>query len=141
MSSALLEIKDLEVHFGDDPAVRGVSFSLEKGETLALVGESGSGKSVTAHSPVDDILLFGSSGMSSVAKSRLADATVPVSLLVGMFGMRSMCSSSLAILSALKSGMNDVGNAVPEVICDVLKPGKTETGMDASPVILLPIRL
>jgi len=49
-----LKINDLDVRFGgaDDPhakdAVKGVSLTLAKGETLALVGESGSGKSVTA---------------------------------------------------------------------------------------------
>jgi microcin C transport system ATP-binding protein len=44
----LLQVKDLAVNFGSHSAVRGVGFTLNAGETLALVGESGSGKSVTA---------------------------------------------------------------------------------------------
>ncbi|MBK8898073.1 MAG: ABC transporter ATP-binding protein [Candidatus Competibacteraceae bacterium] len=44
----LLEIRDLAVSFGAAPAVKRISFALNRGETLALVGESGSGKSVTA---------------------------------------------------------------------------------------------
>ncbi|PDH37236.1 MAG: microcin ABC transporter ATP-binding protein [OM182 bacterium MED-G24] len=47
-ANPFLEIKDLAVAFRGTPAVNGVSFHINKGETLALVGESGSGKSVTA---------------------------------------------------------------------------------------------
>ncbi len=52
MSATLLEVKELSVSFrqGDRVtlAVDRASFSIDKGETLALVGESGSGKSVSA---------------------------------------------------------------------------------------------
>lgn len=48
----LLDVRDLQVSFrtdeGEVRAVDGVSFAVQRGETLALVGESGCGKSVTA---------------------------------------------------------------------------------------------
>ena len=50
MTGPLLEIRDLAVDFLADEgvvqAVRGVSFAVERGQTVALVGESGSGKTV-----------------------------------------------------------------------------------------------
>jgi oligopeptide transport system ATP-binding protein len=49
---SVLDVRDLAVtfrgHAGPVPAVEGVSFALDEGETLAIVGESSSGKSVTA---------------------------------------------------------------------------------------------
>src|SRR5215470_14444571 len=55
MNDTVLQVENLRVSFttmlgGRTDAVRGVSFSLRRGKTLALVGESGSGKSVTSYS-------------------------------------------------------------------------------------------
>jgi peptide/nickel transport system ATP-binding protein len=53
----LLSIRDLEIVFASRAAtvhaVRGVSFDLEAGHSLAIVGESGSGKSTTVHAIID----------------------------------------------------------------------------------------
>ena len=53
MSNALLEVRNLSVDFhtarGTVHAVRHVSWSVNRGETLAILGESGSGKSVSAN--------------------------------------------------------------------------------------------
>lgn len=50
----ILEVNNLRVSYhtyaGEVQSVRGVSFSLDKGEAIAIVGESGCGKSVTAKS-------------------------------------------------------------------------------------------
>ncbi|CAI8884991.1 putative oligopeptide ABC transporter ATP binding subunit YejF [Pseudomonas chlororaphis] len=50
MTDNLIEIRNLNVAFGEQKVVRDLCLDIRPGECLALVGESGSGKSVTAHS-------------------------------------------------------------------------------------------
>src|ERR1700752_2902291 len=42
-----IEVKDLQIHYGDVPAVRGVNFVVHPGEQLTLLGPSGCGKTTT----------------------------------------------------------------------------------------------
>ena len=63
---SLVEVQNLSVAFGARRVVDGVSFTLDRGETLALVGESGSGKSVTALSLLQLLPSGGSNPTGSI---------------------------------------------------------------------------
>ncbi|TCP24558.1 oligopeptide transport system ATP-binding protein [Scopulibacillus darangshiensis] len=90
MGESLLKVNDLKKHFpieggvlgrtlGHVKAVDGVSFAIEKGETLGLVGESGCGKSTTGRmllrliEPSAGRIVFAGKDMTKLAKSELRE--------------------------------------------------------------------
>ena len=46
---AMLEVKDLEVHYGVIRAIKGISFEVNEGEVISLIGANGAGKATTLH--------------------------------------------------------------------------------------------
>ena len=46
---AMLEVKDLEVYYGVIQAIKGISFTVEQGEVIALIGANGAGKTTPLH--------------------------------------------------------------------------------------------
>ena len=91
--TAMLQIQNLFVRFkgvDSEPveAVKGASFSLHCGETVALIGESGSGKSVTAHA-ILQLLPKGVSEHSGILRFDGEDlSTLPESRMRGVRGKR-----------------------------------------------------
>ena len=62
---AMLEVKDLHVHYGVIEAIKGISFEVEQGEVIALIGANGAGKTTTLHTvtglikPTSGSIIFG----------------------------------------------------------------------------------
>ena len=72
---AILEVKNIEKHFGNTKVLKDVSFSLEEGNTLAIIGSSGSGKTTLLRCL--NFLETPNSGTISVRDEMLFDANWP----------------------------------------------------------------
>lgn len=75
---AILEVKNIEKHFGNTKVLKDVSFSLEEGTALAIIGSSGSGKTTLLRCL--NFLETPDNGTISVKGETLFDATNPETL-------------------------------------------------------------
>ena len=85
---ALLEVKNIYKSFGKTEVLKGIDFSLEKGEVLALIGSSGSGKTTLLRCLnflesadegkicVDDKVLFDSTDNTKLSEEKIRVSTI-----------------------------------------------------------------
>ncbi len=136
-AAPLLDIQNLSVTFragksGEVKAVKDISFTLTKGETLAIVGESGSGKSVTALS-ILQLLPYGAASHS--AESKIIYQTRN---LVGLSEkeMRSVRGNAISmIFQEPMTSLNPL-HTIEKQIAEVLTIHKGMTGTQAKTRVL-----
>lgn len=75
---AILEVKNIEKHFGSTKVLKDVSFSLEKGNALAIIGSSGSGKTTLLRCL--NFLETPDQGTIAVTGKTIFDAAQPVKM-------------------------------------------------------------
>ncbi len=77
MSTPILEIKDLQVHYGGIHALRGVSLEVPTGQVVALIGANGAGKTTTLRAvskmlkPSSGSIRFGGEEVTKLASHEL----------------------------------------------------------------------
>lgn len=128
MAAKLLEVRNLKTSFkteeGVIPSVNGVSFTVNRGETLAVVGESGSGKSVTSLSIMG---LVGAPGRVTDGEIRLEGRNL---LGLSKKELRKIRGNEISmIFQEPMSSLNPVftvGNQVREAILQHRKASKAE---------------
>ncbi len=135
----ILQVKNLEISFrtyaGEVQAVRGVTFDLRRGETLAIVGESGSGKSVTAKSIMRLLpeanslvkggeILFDGRDLLSLSDKQMQDVRGPKIAMVFQDPMTSLDPTMRVgrqITESLKKHLGMSGNRARERAVELLE--------------------
>ena len=81
--NSFLEVKNITKSFGDVSVLRGIDFSLAKGDVLAIIGSSGSGKTTLLRSlnfletpDTGEIILDGQTLFSASAQKKASDAAI-----------------------------------------------------------------
>jgi len=115
----MLNVQDLEVSYGPVAAVKGVSFSVEKGELVTIIGANGAGKSTTLNAIMGLVAIAG----GDIALNGASLLKVPVEGRAGL-GMSyapegRRVFKALSVLENLKAGGN------------ILKRGETEARINA----------
>ena len=73
---SVLEVKNIKKNFGKTEVLKGISFSLEKGEVLSIIGSSGSGKTTLLRCL--NFLEFAESGTISVGGEIIFGDAAPI---------------------------------------------------------------
>ncbi len=143
MTDTVLEVRNLRVEFATDEklinAVKGIDFTVKRGQTLGIVGESGSGKSVTALATMGLLPSFskinGELWFSGVANDRK-----PVDLLtLSETDKQQYRGSQIAmIFQEPMTSLNPVftiGFQLTEAICQHQKISQTEARRQAASLL------
>ena len=91
---AMLEVKDLHVHYGMIEALKGVSFEVNKGEVIALIGANGAGKTTTLHtitgliSPTSGTVTFEGKEISKMPAHKISTPCISTATLLCRNGCR-----------------------------------------------------
>ena len=142
-SHFLLDVKNLAVRFyaedGVADAVSGVSFSIEKGETLAVIGESGAGKSATGMAIMDLIPATAGVEIGGTIDFRCRDGSVVDLRKLSSRQMRHVRGNEIAmVFQEPMSSLNPVYRIGDQIVASIVrhqKRGRREARREAAEML------